>query len=203
MRISICPECGQEIQHEFADAPQDLHRWTDGRGDETQSEGQLLICRCPACGELFWFEDADERDDVGYEEEGFDQGEWSRSDSLPAEVPDADELSAYIDEVDLPSEREIHLRIWLWWWCNDRVRSGSDDDWADCEEDNLQRLVELLDRNEEHDRLMLAEINRERGNHEAADKLLQFKWSEEYTPWVTRLGELNAQANRRVALMEP
>ncbi len=203
MRISICPECGQEIQHEYAETPQDIYRWTDGRGDETSSEGQLLLCRCPACGELLWYEDVDEREDVGYEDVGNDQGEWSRSDSLPAETPDIDEVSAYLGENEMPSDREVHLRTWLWWWCNDRMRDGVDQELVDCEEENLKRLEELLDRDEEYERLLLAELHRQQGRHDASRALLDFNWSREYKTWVARLRELNEAADRGVALLEP
>jgi len=62
---------------------------------------------------------------------------------------------------------------------------------TDKEVDNLKTLLEMLDENNEHDRIMKAEILRELGQFETAMEMLNVIFNEELTQAVAQIKELS------------
>ena len=82
---------------------------------------------------------------------------------------------------DFNREKEKDLRARAWWKGNDRRRGidGIKQNLSVEEQQNLQALIGILDPSDGNDRIMIAEINRELGNFEAAINLLKKPFPDE------------------------
>ncbi|WP_320052408.1 hypothetical protein [uncultured Acetobacteroides sp.] len=166
-QVVKCPYCG--AQHRMvkpAKKLKDYEMYSDGKTVSSELNEALEVSRCSKCNEFFWIEDA--AVEVNPVEE---------------ELPIVRSLSI-IEYVEMltdntqtvtPDEEEI-LRMELLWAFNDRVRQGkslfeSEDEktiWLT----NMNALSELLDESDVYSRMIKAEIAREQGNFELAEKLL-------------------------------
>ena len=74
-------------------------------------------------------------------------------------------------------EEEIFIRQQIWWLYNDRIRNGEEIFSGETDElrwiDNLNQLLNLLDRSDLEQRITVAEINRNLGNFDTCMKLVE------------------------------
>ncbi len=108
-----------------------------------------------SCVRLFWVDEAKEVDI------GFDAAEGKPKVLAPSEK----ELLDFLAGPDLPKNKEIYLRQHAWWAANDVWRWLPNPKPAFSKEQvqNLKALSKMLDETEPNQRILKAEIARERG----------------------------------------
>ena len=124
-----------------------------------------LISRCFKCGTLFWL---DEESHI----ENIENDDFKEAGTLVLE----EYLIALETHNFKTEEDEIYLRMRLWWAFNDRVRAGkplfsSESDKADWQQ-NLEKLLKLLDPGYNEDIIMMVEIYRNLGDFKKSKDLL-------------------------------
>jgi len=153
--IHQCPACAGYFKrhaltsmHFHADVPD----WSDGKNGQWWASASGSVGRCPVCSTSVWIEDAVEvmhlprhtpmmggLDRLWHRMTGDRNGrlrdvlEWE---ALPATLrnaesfrwlSEADDFIAALTEAPPQSpERELHLRVRLWWALNDRLRHDGD-----------------------------------------------------------------------------
>lgn len=181
--IRECPKCNQYIkQVTFGSGNMVGARfWTDGKMDAPMMPDQPWLVKCPACKCLFWVDTAKqlaEFDPLAKVNKEF-------SDALVYEnLTEADYLK-FLQKNKIPEQKEAYVRIRAWWCMNDSVRyekltNRSKVDFSKDQEDNISRLYELLDEEDPNQRLIKAEIARERGMFDEAMSLLEYKFPENF-----------------------
>lgn len=152
--------------------------WTDGKQIAPMLPERPQITQCAACQHFYWIEEAPVLGelDVFGDPDPRPPAAWYHAPHITElEVPG---LRAALDAgaATTPSQ-EHYLRLHLWWKHNDSYRSttpgtiGVGDDDA-LHEDNLTRLAHLLDPSLPYERVLLAEMARERGQFSEALHLL-------------------------------
>lgn len=63
----------------------------------------------------------------------------------------------------------------------------------------METLVGLLDSNDQRQRVMKAELHRELGLFDEAERLLEFPFDEDLAPFARFIGKLALEQDRRVA----
>lgn len=152
--------------------------------------------KCPHCKSLLWINEQEELLDVGRKSLGI----FSIKRAAPYLNPTFDDLLKGADENNLDHSREIYLRVRTWWKGNDKRRKDNESDQplSEKEVDNLKTLLELLDENNEHDRIMKAEIHRELGQFEDAIEMLDVIVDEEVALAVSQINELSKKCDYTV-----
>ncbi len=172
--IRMCSTCGKHIlQHTIGSGNTFGARfWTDGKRDAPMLPDQPRLIKCPHCSTLVWI---DEQSQVG----GI--GRWGQKDetvdrfkgAMSAVTPTFRDYSALLSAGVEPGEKERYVRLRAWWAGNDARREGDHaNPMTDAETVNLRAFSDLLNENEDNDRLMKAETLRELGMFEAAEALL-------------------------------
>ena len=167
--------------------------WTDGKMDAPMLPDLPEFVKCPHCKSLLWINEQEELPDVGDKRLGF----FSIKRAIPYLYPSFDDLLKGADENSLDKGREIYLRVRTWWKGNDRRRQDNESDQplSDKEVENLKTLLEMLDENNEHDRILKAEILRELGQFEAAMEMLNVIFDEEVAQAVAQINELSEKGD--------
>ena len=156
------------------------------------------LVKCPQCKQPFWLDEAAE---VGViEEYGRDADDFDGALAYDT-LTKADYLT-FLKMTYLPAEKERYVRQMAWWCGNDPFREGGSRErerFSPNEEANLAALSELLDEGDPNQRLMKAEIARERGKFDDALQLLQAHFSEELATVADAIRRLCISKSSRVA----
>ena len=140
--------------------------YSDGKTLSPELNEALEVSRCGKCNEFYWIEDASV-------EENPVEGELPLVRSLSIE----EYVTMLTDSAQtVTTDEEEILRMELLWAFNDRVRQGKplferEDEkvvWLA----NMDALLKLLDESDVYSRMIKAEVAREQGNFEVAEKLL-------------------------------
>lgn len=144
----------------------DFEMYSDGKTVSAELNEALEVSRCSKCNEFYWIEDAP-----------------VVANPIEGELPLVRSLSIieYVEMLTdstqtVTTDEEEILRMELLWAFNDRVRQGKL--LFEREEEktiwltNMNALSELLDESDVYSRMIKAEIAREQGNFEVAEKLL-------------------------------
>ena len=197
--MRLCPKCRAPFREARISSFNTigLERYTDGKVSGPYVQDFHRLCVCPECSLPVWLEDAVklgefrgystcpipafllrdcprpvQSDDVtgeGYHPDPeWEATKYCRDPAL------GDYLSA-LEEKGIAREREIYLRIELFWLANDRARLGRTElELPQEARANIYALFNLLDDADEHERLLKAEAARELGQFELAVTLLTF-----------------------------
>jgi hypothetical protein len=171
--------------------------YTDGYIKGEMYDETCWLNVCPSCGEYFWLEDAKPR-----------TGDGVQTRAAVGLLPPAEGVRDEGFETALRARpwknraQELYLRIRAWWWSNRPYRDQSPEPFqvAAQDEANLMRLLQLLDEDDGHQRLMRAEIYRELGLFELAVAELGGDFDDRYGPAGRRIREL---AERRERAVQP
>jgi hypothetical protein len=144
----------------------DFEMYSDGKTVSAELNEALEVSRCSKCNEFYWIEDAP-----------------VVANPIEGELPLVRSLSIieYVEMLTdstqtVTTDEEEILRMELLWAFNDKVRQGKP--FFESEEEktiwltNMNVLSELLDESDVYSRMIKAEIAREQGNFEVAEKLL-------------------------------
>jgi hypothetical protein len=170
--IINCPVCSKKYWIDFSikGLNKRCGKWSDGfKEGDIVFYGQLLM-RCDECFGYSWTEvDTPGRNEIGNITESFSIEKLSENETIkelrplnPDEYAEAIALRCY----NSPEVEQV-LRKRLWWKINDPIRIGKqkwiDPKWKTLFEENLESLIYRMQRNEQKNLLMLAEIHRELG----------------------------------------
>ena len=153
------------------------------------------LVRCPHCATLLWLPAAEE---VGTEHPG-EAGAPGVED--PPNPTAEDLLEALRTPPAAAQDEEVFISIEAWHAANDPQRRDprADSPRSPESEANMKVLSLLLDPNDPEQRIMKAELRRELGSFDEAERLLDFPFEEELAPTVRFIEKLALERDRRVA----
>lgn len=197
--VIACPHCGalSRVFSLISGNTCGASHWTDGKMIAPMLPEPPQITKCHHCEAIYWTAEANTVGELSLES--------SIKDPIPeswSNAPRIEELSEseYYEAIerglgDTP-EKEKHLRILAWWRSNDPFRKpgGREDVSAEKRSsgwiENLNALFNFLDKSDQKELLMKAEITREMGNFEAALELLKDVTDHTLHATKTRIEEL-------------
>lgn len=210
-QIVACPHCGALAHYWTLDSGNTLGTvvWSDGRQYAPMLVEAPAAVKCHACAKCYWLADA--------KEVGVVARDYRAKEPVPEEwekAPEVNEPSAneYLDAIEAglakDEAQEKSLRLLAWWRGNDPARG-----WPFVGEDipaaspdgfrrNLLRLVDLLNDDNDNDRLMRAEALRELGDFDAAEQALR-EVSTDFGWVVEEMRALCAAKDTRVHKLDP
>jgi len=168
--------------------------WTDGKCEAPMLPETPWLVKCPTCGQLVWLDEAKE----------LGERPFGRSSLWPGvheyvELYELDYLEALTTNFSDSLEKVHYMRMRAWWAANDRLRiqtnEGTTSPSGETRE-NMESLFTSLSEADEQQRLMKAELARELGQFEEAERLLSVKYSDQLQQAVERISEL---VNQRIA----
>jgi hypothetical protein len=168
--------------------------------DAPMMPDQPWLVKCPACKILFWVDNAKKLAEL----EPLATIKKEFSEALVYEnLTEADYL-AFLLNNDISKKKEEYVRIRAWWCMNDSLRYEKDTGQTGAvfsreQENNMSRLYEILDEKDPNQRLMKAEIARERSMFDEAMSLLEYKFPEGFHKAASIIKELCKSHNAVVA----
>ena len=152
------------------------------------------LARCPHCAALLWLPAAEE---VGTEHPG---ETWTRGVEDPPTPTVEDLLEASRTPPEAAQGEEVFIRVEAWHAANDPQRQdpGADPPRSPESEANMEALSRLLDSQDPEQRIMKAELHRELGLFDEAERLLDFPFEEDLAPAARFIGKLTLKRDRRV-----
>ncbi len=178
--VVSCPHCGYLEEYLTLISGNTFNSivWSDGKMYADMMIFLKEVVACHNCREAYWLQEAKE---VGRHEPYQKDPEHPEYDKA-AEVEEPD-VAGYYRAIEkgmaTTSEQEITLRWLAWRKLNDPARSFVDHPIAEpvvfsaLDIANLERLAEILDPNDQADRVLIAEIHRELCHFDLAVRLLE------------------------------
>jgi tetratricopeptide (TPR) repeat protein len=185
--IYECPQCGNLLKQESLISGNTFGAklYSDGIQIASMQPDFPNLTKCKKCNNIFWIEDLKEIggyfkwwDSGGYIDEEF------KTDDMKAKWEAAEEIK-FLDIKDLHAalkitkdiEKEKTIRIWIWQAFNDRVRDGGEKMFVEKEdkdlwEENCCVLLNLLNRDDLNEKLLVAELYRNLGRFEDCIEIL-------------------------------
>jgi hypothetical protein len=174
--------------------------WTDGKREAPMLPETPWLAKCPHCGQFLWLDEAVE---VG-KEEAFGHNESWPDAQRYEELSEQDYMAALgMPSADSP-EKVRYIRIRAWWAANDRLRRAWRLGTGSLSEEarrNMESLLTLLSEADEQQRLMRAELARELGLFEEAERLLAMEYTDQCQHAATRISALVKKRNTSVATL--
>jgi hypothetical protein len=182
--------------------------WPDGKIDAPMMPEYPSYVGCPHCPASFWLEDTKEVGSISWGEEIEITDLVSKSVQQKNHVkyknPSEELYIRGLREANLSPEKEIYLRSKLMQLYNDVNRDQKvQPPPIDSQIENWNRLLEILDSKETHEKLLKVEIYREMGNFEEAKKAFTGEFDEEYMDTMDMLDKLIEARDSRVMCINP
>jgi len=192
--VRECPHCKARFVQEDTLSGNTIGArfYTDGRTYAPMLPEHPWLAKCPECGELFWVDETEEVDI------GFDAAKGKPQVKAPSEKEMQDFLSGFA----LPKDKEICLRMRVWWAANDvwRWLPNPKPIFSKEQVKNLKALSALLDESDPDQRIYKAEIARELGRFDECLRLLTYQFEEGYD-WT--VGFIRKLAEEKVRAVKP
>ena len=157
------------------------------------------LVKCPHCGHLIWIDEAWQ---VGKKDPFGQSSRWPDALLTYEELNELEHLAALDTQLADTPKKIRYIRMRAWWQANDRFRETIPDRAADLSvqaRSNMEALSNMLSESDENQRLMKAELARELGRFEEAERLLAFGYSNRVSTYVQRISELVKIRDARVA----
>ena len=164
--------------------------WTDGKRKAPMLPEYPLLVKCPHCGVVVWIKEMEEigrgfkfkyrekLPDFWHPIQRYKELQRRKNLKSPEDLT-IDEYYLHLETVPVEKDREIYVRMHLWWKENDPRRVQNSDVMLELEErqrENMELLEAMLDESIDENRIMKAEIQRELGNFEKALMYLDFSF---------------------------
>ena len=208
--VRECPHCsGKFTQPTMASGNTfGAKFWPDGKIDAPMMPEYPSYVGCPHCPASFWLEDTKEVGSISWGEEIEITDLVSKSVQQKNHVkyknPSEELYIRGLREANLSPEKEIYLRSKLMQLYNDVNRDQKvQPPPIDSQIENWNRLLEILDSKETHEKLLKVEIYREMGNFEEAKKAFTGEFDEEYMDTMDMLDKLIEARDSRVMCINP
>jgi hypothetical protein len=159
-----------------------------------------LLVKCPHCGHMLWLDEATE---LGKGELFGLSSRWPDARKY-AELTEPDYLAAVGMPLADSAKKVGYIRMRAWWAANDRLRHDGGQGTAELSEEarrNMESLLAGLSEADEKQRLMRAELARELGRFEEAERLLAMSYADGLQHAVRRISELVKERKTRVATL--
>jgi len=205
-QIIACPHCGGLAKHItlVSGNTTGVRVWTDGKQIAPMLPQPPPVVRCAHCAGHYWLGDAEQIGMAYLWRSGTHPGDpaWAAAPEA-AEPDEAGYEAALAGGLAEDTVQERNLRILAWWRHNDTLRDDPGDRPGSGElsaafRENAERLMALLEDEDDSDRLMRAELLRELGRFDQAARCLDSITTEEVEPIVRRLRTLCASGDSRV-----
>jgi DNA-directed RNA polymerase subunit RPC12/RpoP len=170
--IYKCPNCGKKVYNPSLISGNNLgaELYSDGKQIAPMLPEFPTVTQCPDCGTLFRLTEPNQ---IGVSEP------WEEIDDDIAEAKQLSikgNLKAIEQEFFDDNTGEVEFRINIWHLFNDRVRKGKPLFKNDADkkvwEDNLHKLLDLLDRDVTNEMIMAAEVYRNLGKFDECMSLI-------------------------------
>jgi hypothetical protein len=198
--IRKCKECGELFSQNTIGSGNTFGatQWTDGKLDAPMLPDQPSLVKCPHCGNLVWIDEQEEVGEIGgWRSRDHETQSFERVKSY--HTPSFDDYIAFLNDCSYDKSQEQYVRLRAWWRGNDFRRiTNLVLPLSDTEVANMEAFALLLDEQDETGRLMKAEVYRELGKFENADRLLEQPFSDAMTPTVDLIRELVRQREQNV-----
>jgi hypothetical protein len=196
--VRECPHCKAHVVEEDTLSGNTIGAkyYTDGKREAKMLPDHPALVKCPVCGGLFWVDEAKEVD-VGFE---------AAKGKPQVTALSAKEIQDFLaGQEALPKDKEIYLRIRIWWLANDAWRWAPNPKPAFTPEQvkNLDDLSALFDESESNQRILKAEIAREMGRFDECLRLLTYQFGGDYGFVVGFIKKLAEEKVRAVKQLEP
>ena len=173
--IYKCPKCKKTVYRGSLRSGNTLGAklFSDGRRIAPMLPEFPFIVKCKECNTFFWLND---KNKIGKYSRWFNFGKkWANPDV--AEILSLNEyFEAIKSKIYSNKDEEQFLRLNLWRAFNDRTREGRDifltEDDKDIYESNCIALIEMLDKNETKNKIMIAELYRNLGKYIECNNML-------------------------------
>lgn len=196
-RAVRCPDCGGLLFNRRIQSGNTFGAtlWTDSKCEAPHFPNLPDVVACPHCAVPLWPSD----EPVVCLET--DYRAWQALAGLkPARELDPIGYRDALRRCCGRRRREAYVRVRLWWLGNDVRREGCDPPGlTDAEVTNIKALARVLRHGVDEERLLKAEVLRELGHFDEAEKLLSAPFDEDLLPAVERIRELVAEGESRVA----
>jgi hypothetical protein len=174
LTIRECPHCKAHVVQEETLSGNTIGAtyWTDGRREAKMLPDHPWLVKCPLCSELFWVDEAEEKDG------GFEAAERK----IRVLAPSEKELLGFLSGPPLPKNKELYVRVVAWRMANDtwRWNPNAEPEFSKEQVQNLKALAVMLDDAEPNQRILKAEIARELGNFDDCLLLLLHQFDKSY-----------------------
>ena len=206
--IRECPQCsGKFTQPTMASGNTfGAKFWPDGKMDAPMMPDYPAYGGCPHCKGTFWVDDTKVVNSLGYDEEREipDLILDPIQNPMPYKDPTRKIYLKGLNDLNITRENEIYLRSKLMQIYNDVNRDQKVQHTPiDSQIENWNRLLEILDSKETHEKLLKVEIYREMGNFEEAKKAFTGEFDEEYMDTMDMLDKLIEARDSRVMCINP
>lgn len=173
--------------------------WTDGWSSSSGSLERLELLKCPRCAAVFRADDA-----ALVERCAPWEADQRHRDAPTAKAPSADDYTEFLCRSPLAPEIERRLRARAWRAFNNTWRKKPQTPFTlpEPHQQNMERLLTLLDENREEIVLVRAELLRQLGRFEECQTSLAAVTKTELAPRATRIKELAQTGERRVVAMK-
>ncbi len=193
--IMLCVHCREKFMQPTLMSGNTLGArfWTDGWREAPMLPDQPWLVKCPGCAGLLWLDEAEVAACIDpLEDEGCEH-----DDTPLYGLPTEEDYLRLLSTCELEPEKEREARIRAWWEANHAHRgddgSACDAGFSDRQLDNLAKLSGLLNESASEERLMMAEIARERGDFEEAMRLLNKRFPADVAPVADAIRSLSQQ----------
>ena len=206
--VRECPHCiGKFTQPTMASGNTfGAKFWPDGKMDAPMMPDYPAFVGCPHCEANFWVDDTKVVKSFGYNEEREipDLILDPIQNPMPYKDPTRKIYLKGLNDLNITRENEIYLRSKLMQIYNDVNRDQKVQHTPiDSQIENWNRLLEILDSKETHEKLLKVEIYREMGNFEEAKKAFTGEFDEEYMDTMDMLDKLIEARDSRVMCINP
>ncbi|MDZ7807489.1 MAG: hypothetical protein U5K71_10280 [Gracilimonas sp.] len=147
--------------------------WTDGYFIAPMMPDRLWYVSCPHCDQAVWIDELEVVEKLPiYVITDAKNDPYRRA--WKAKRAGDYQMREFLQSGETNTEKEKYIRQDLWWAGNHKRRHSSTDfpQLLDEEVDNLLAYMKLLDKNDDHERVYMAEIHREMREFDQARELL-------------------------------
>lgn len=170
IQIYQCPQCQNFIKQYSLMSGNTFGAklYSDGKHVAPMLPEYPDLTKCESCNHIFWLS---KQKQIGEFEYGDTvKNEWEFADDAEfLSIPDY--YQALETGVAKNKEEEIDIRMRLWWSYNDRIRNSENIFNDENDElrwhDNVNKLLTILDLNDDNDKIVAAELYRNLGNFDA------------------------------------
>ena len=184
--------------------------WPDGKMDAPMMPSYPAYVGCPHCAASFWIEDTKEIEVIGWDKKIeisdliSEPIQNTSTNTIRYKDPTVKIYLQGLAEPNLSKEKEVYLRTKLMQLYNDVNRDQKvQSPITEAQNENWNRLLEILDSNDSQEKLLKVEIYREMGNFEEAKKAFIGEFDEEYMDTMDILDKLIKARDSRVMCINP
>jgi len=174
--IIACRKCGAKVRQMslLSGNTFGAKYWSDGYREAPMLPEYPLITKCPGCKAIYWL---DKGKRVG------EMDPFSSDPKIPfAEKLSVDDLLSFLKLKKQNKDDETYLRRQLWWELNHSIRKKPGSEFPTTQRtqlmENLERLIPLLNPEDEDQAILKLEALRELGRFEEMDRLRVFVMQE-------------------------